>query len=209
VRKARSGSPVGESARTNHRARHEVGLRSLRHRSTVPARQKPVPVTPPRHRDPLYEGAIKEFEAGVRAFHQQDFGKAAQIFGKLADQAAPEVADRARMRLRLCTQRTSRAAASPRSAEDHYALGVAFLNTRELRKSVEHLSKAAKMSPGRDHVQYALAVSHALAGNQAAALTHLESACVLRPANRSQARHDEDLRALAGDSRFRRLVGLP
>jgi tetratricopeptide (TPR) repeat protein len=116
------------------------------------------------------------------------------------------VAERAHLHLRLCRQRTGRAAPPPKSADDYYTLGVACLNGREYSLAVEHLSKADKMKPHQDHIHYALAVSHALGGNADDALAHLEASFALRPENRIHARRDEDFQGLAADPRFRRLI---
>ena len=153
-----------------------------------------------------YQSAIKHFETGVRAFQKQNYGKAAEIFEKLVDSDARDIAERAHVHLRLCRQRTTRQTPSPKSAEEHYALGVAFLNARHLELAVEQLSKANKLKPNLDHVRYALAVSHALRGNSDEAFAHLEAAFALRSENRIYARRDEDFQGLANDPRFRRLV---
>ena len=156
--------------------------------------------------NPQYLTAVKNFETGVRAFQKQNYHKAAEIFAKLIDSEAREIAERAHMHLRLCRQRTGRPAPLPKSADDYYTLGVACLNAREFELAVEHLSKADKMKPHQDHIHYALAVSHALAGNPDAAFTHLEASFALRPENRIHARRDEDCQGLAADPRFRRLI---
>jgi tetratricopeptide (TPR) repeat protein len=156
--------------------------------------------------DLKYQSAINTFEMGVRAFHKQNYGKAAEIFEKLVDGAARDVADRAQVHLRLCRQRTGRPVLAPKTADDYYTLGVACLNARQFELAVEHLSKADKMKPHQDHIQYALAVSHSRCGNSDAALAHLEAAFALRPDNRIHARRDEDFQGLAADPRFRRLT---
>jgi len=156
--------------------------------------------------NPQYQTAIKNFETGVRAFQKQNYHKAAEIFAKLVDNEARDVAERAHLHLRLCRQRTGRAAPPPKSADDYYTLGVACLNGREYSLAVEHLSKADKMKPHQDHIHYALAVSHALGGNADDALAHLEASFALRPENRIHARRDEDFQGLAADPRFRRLI---
>lgn len=150
--------------------------------------------------------AIKNFEQGSRALQKQNYGKARDIFEKLALGEVKEVAERARVRLQLCQQKLSRSAPEPKSAEDYYTLGVAALNTRRLDEAVEHLGKAHKLRSNQEHVRYALAAAQALRGNAEAALEHLRAAIALRPANRIQARHDEDFQALVSDSRFRALV---
>lgn len=156
--------------------------------------------------DVHYQTVIRNFAIGVRAFQKQNYNRAAEIFEKLVDIDTREVAERAQLHLRLCRQRTGRVAPGPKSAEDHYALGIACLNVRNLGQAVEHLSKADKIKPNQDHVQYALAVSHALGGNNDAAFAHLEAAFNLRPENRIHARRNEDFQALVADPRFRRLI---
>ena len=162
---------------------------------------------PPRPQaDVPYQTAIRNFETGVRAFQKQDYVKAAEVFEKLVDIDARDVAERAQIHLRLCRQRTGRPAAAPKSADEYYALGVACLNSRDLEHAIEHLSKADKLKPRQDHIHYALAVSHALGGNPDEAFAHLEAAFSLRPENRFHARRDEDFQGLNNDPRFRRLV---
>ena len=161
---------------------------------------------PARHSDVPYQNVVKAFEEGVRAFHQQDYNKAAEVFEKLVDSNARDVAERAQVHLRLCRQRTRRAAPGPRSVDEYYALGVACLNARKLGQALEHLSKADKLKPNQDHVRYALAVSYALEGKVDVAFAHLEAAFTLRPENRFHARRDEDFQGIAGDPRFRRLI---
>ncbi|MGD1102630.1 MAG: hypothetical protein ABSA59_11235 [Terriglobia bacterium] len=158
------------------------------------------------HVDIQYQTAIRNFGMGVRAFQRQNYHKAAEIFAKLVESEARDVAERAHVHLRLCRQRTGRPAPLPQSADDYYMLGVACLNAHEFGRAVEHLSKADKMKPHQDHIHYVLAVSHALGGNVDAALAHLEAAFALRPENRIHARRDEDFQGLAADPRFRRLI---
>src|SRR6516165_1390436 len=49
--------------------------------------------------------AVKQFEAAVRYFHRETYDKAREILVRLAGTGPPEVADRARVYLRLCEQR--------------------------------------------------------------------------------------------------------
>jgi len=153
-----------------------------------------------------YQTAIRNFETGVRAFQKQNYDKAAEVFEKLINIDARDVAERAQVHLRLCRQRTGRLAPAPKSADEYYALGVACLNVRKIEQAIEHLDKADKLEPHQDHIQYALAASHALGGNMDVAFTHLEAAFALRPENRIHARRDEDFLGLAADPRFRRLI---
>ncbi|HLW79875.1 MAG TPA: hypothetical protein VKU44_09790 [Terriglobia bacterium] len=157
--------------------------------------------------DPHYLAAIKAFELAVRQFQRKSFAKARQIFAKLCASAYPEVADRAKLHMRLCEQRKAQPTPTLKSAQDYYVLGVAELNARQLDSAVDHLKKADRLEPNREHIHYALAAAQALQGNADVAIGHLRLAVALRPQNSFQARGDDDFRSLASDPRFKSLVG--
>jgi tetratricopeptide (TPR) repeat protein len=149
---------------------------------------------------------VKNFEAGVRLFQKQSYERAKEIFERLQEDSTVEVRNRAQVYLHLCEQKLSQAAPSPRSAEDHYDLGVAQLNARQIEAALDNLTRANKLRPNQEHIRYALAAAHAQAGNGDAAIEHLTAAIELRPNNRYQASKDADFQSLASDPRFARLI---
>lgn len=156
--------------------------------------------------DEKHVAAIRSFEAGLQLERRQNYRKAQEIFQKLVTQGPADVADRARVHLRACTERAGGKTALPRTVGDYHVMGVAELNRRDLDRAVEYLSKARKLQPKREEIRYALAAAHALRGDSEEALEHLEVAIALRPQNRFQARHDADFQPLAGNPRFATLV---
>lgn len=152
-----------------------------------------------------YAAAVRNFEAAVKLLHKQNFEKAKEILEKLSTGPA-EIADRARVYLRLCQQKLQPANKAPKSAEDFYVAGVAELNARRIERAIDYLAKSTKLDPNREETEYALAAAYALRGEADAALEHLGASIRLRPQNRIQARHDDDFRSLAEDSRFLALV---
>lgn len=160
-----------------------------------------------KHRaDPRYTAGVKSFEAATRYFLKGQYSKARDIFEKVVAEAPVEIAERARMHLRLCEQKMTEEAATPRSSSENYNLGIAALNARQLDQAIDYLRKADRSSPNREEIRYALAAAFALEGNADSALEHLKAAIALRPGNRFQARLDEDFQSLAGDGRFRELT---
>jgi tetratricopeptide (TPR) repeat protein len=157
-------------------------------------------------RDPRYISALRNFDAASRFFRKQNYAKAQEIFKKLASSAPPELAERAKLHLRLCQSRTERPSPRPKTAIDCYVMGVAELNRRNLESAFGHLDRADKLEPKREHIQYALAAAYALQGDSESALNYLRAAIELRPANSLQARQDEDFASLAADLRFQALV---
>ncbi len=156
--------------------------------------------------DAQYQAAVKTFESAVRAFQKQKYHKAMELFENLVKSEFTEVVQRARVYMRLCQQKVNRSGPTPRTAEEYYTFGVAALNARELESAIEHLGKAERLRPNKDHIQYALAAAYSLRGNASSALEHLKAAIRLRPEDRFQARRDEDFQRLASDSRFRQLL---
>jgi tetratricopeptide (TPR) repeat protein len=153
-----------------------------------------------------YLAGVKNFEAGVRLFQKQNYERAKEIFEKLQEESTFEVRNRAQVYLHLCEQKLSQAGPTPRTAEDHYELGVAQLNARQIAPALDNLTKANKLRPHQEHILYALAAAHAQAGNADAALEHLTAAIELRPNNRYQASKDADFHSLASDPRYARLI---
>jgi len=156
--------------------------------------------------DPQFRAALKDFTAATRLFRKESYAKAQGLFEKVVSSPAHELAERARVHLALCQQRRARSAPAPKNPEEYYNVGVAELNARHLELAIEHLSKADKTAPNREHVKYALAAAHALQGNTDIAIEHLKVAIALRSGNRFLARSDEDFQPVASDPRFKRLV---
>lgn len=155
-----------------------------------------------------YETALKNFEAALGYLRKQNYEKAAGLFKKAVSSPVREIAERSRMHLRVCAQKT-RPQRPPKTAEESYLRGVTALNRRELDQAIEYLSKSDKMMPDQDHVHYALAAAYALQGDADVSLLHLQKAIELRPKNRVQARVDDDFEAVADDPRFEQVVSSP
>jgi len=156
--------------------------------------------------DAEYRAALKNFTTAVRFFNDQHYAKAKELFEKLLDCPAREVAERARVHWRMCEKRLEPGPPTPKTTEDYYNLGVAELNARNLDLAIQYFSKASKAAPTREEIRYALAAAHALQGNSEAALEHLKAAIELRNQNRFQARQDPDFESLKNDPRFRNLM---
>lgn len=158
--------------------------------------------------DAQYAAAVKNYEAALRNMQKQNYDKAKEILEKLVTAGPSEIADRARVHLRLCEQKLHSGNKTLRTAEDYYVAGVSELNARKLERAVELLTKADKLEPRREETHYALAAAYALLGDADTALENLKASIALRPQNRFQARHDEDFRSLASDPRFTGMVNV-
>ena len=152
---------------------------------------------------------LKNYEAAIRYFQKENYEKAVELFEKVATSPSREIASRAQVYLRVCEQRLHPPAVELKTPADYYEYGIIHLNRRNLPSALNSLSQADKLEPNKDHIQYGLAVAHALSESLEAALESLESAIALNPANAVHARRDEDFRSLESNSRFRQLVAKP
>jgi tetratricopeptide (TPR) repeat protein len=157
--------------------------------------------------EPQFEQQLKIYEQAVQHFQQQKFIKAKELLEKVEAGPSKELADRARIHLRIVEQRMAKQAApSVRTPEEHYQSGVAMMNLGRWDEAREHLLRAKKLAPKADYVFYAMAALDCLTGEAESAMENLKIAIQLRPENRYHARNDEDFAFLQEDPRFTELL---
>jgi tetratricopeptide (TPR) repeat protein len=147
----------------------------------------------------------ERFEKAMALFHKRDFAKARELFAQIAAGPNSEWMHAARMHERMCERRLE-GAKPPKSAEDHYTLGVALLNLGALDRAEEHLRKGVQANDRGDHLHYALALCLGLRGDLEGCYRHLSRAIEIAPQNRIAARNDGDFQALAKQSPLRELL---
>ncbi len=200
--KARKPSS-GSSTRSHGPARNQSKLQ----------KKKTLTPPPPAQRggvelvDPRVQAQLKVYDEALALFHQQKFSRAKQELEKVVEGPSKELADRARMHVKIAEQRMRPAhEQNPRTAEEHYQRGVTMMNIGRWDDARESLDKARKAAPKADHIHYALAALDCLTGEADSALANLKVAIQLRPENRYHARNDEDFAFLQEDPRFTELL---
>ena len=144
--------------------------------------------------------------------HAEEFDKAIRCFEDLVMEhpEEPEIQERAKVLIHASEKKLQEKARTVfRSADDHYNVGVADLNRREIPSAIQHLEHALKLTPKADHVLYALAAANAIQGNRDQALNHLKQAIHLRPENRFLAARDADFELVQEDADFKQLITPP
>jgi tetratricopeptide (TPR) repeat protein len=171
------------------------------------ASRSKVKAAPPDPDAQAKQQQLKLYEEALKQFQQQKWQRAKELFERVVDGPARDLADRAKMHLRVCAQRTTpEAATTPKSAEDHYTQGVALMNMGRWDEARNHLDRARKAAPKADHIVYAIAALDCLTGEADSAMENLKLAIQLRPENRYHARNDEDFSFLQEDPRFTELL---
>jgi tetratricopeptide (TPR) repeat protein len=182
---------------------------------TVPARKQPQLKAPPkvaRVPSKQFTGAVAALEAGIKLMYAEDYAKAVKAFNKvIADYAEePEIQASAKARIQACEKKLQeRARTVFRTADDHYNVAVALMNSGDVETAMTHLQSALKLAPKADHILYAMAAANALQGNRDQALSYLKQSIHHRAENRFQALQDNDFAVLAEEQAFKDLVAPP
>jgi tetratricopeptide (TPR) repeat protein len=157
--------------------------------------------------DPRVQAQLKVYDEALSLFHQQKFAKAKQELEKVLEGPSKELADRARMHLKIAEQRMKPSTEqNHRTADEHYQRGVAMMNIGRWDDARESLDRARKAAPKADYIHYALAALDCLTGEADSAMKNLKVAIELRPENRYHARNDEDFAFLQEDPRFTEML---
>lgn len=175
-------------------------------------KKKVLPPPPPQRGgvelvDPRVQAQLKLYDEALGLFHQQKFAKAKQELEKVVEGPSKELADRARMHLKIAEQRMKPShEQNPKTADEHYQRGVGMMNIGRWDDARESLDKARKAAPKADHIHYALAALDCLTGEADSAMANLKVAIQLKAENRFHARNDEDFAFLQEDPRFTELL---
>ena len=199
--KARKASS-GTSARSQAATRGSSNQQKKKNLAPPPPQRGGVELA-----DPRVQAQLKLYDEALALFHQQKFQRAKQELEKVLDGPSKELADRARMHIKIADQRMKPSQEqTPRTAEDHYQRGVAMMNLGRWDEARESLDKARKQAPKADHIVYALAALDCLTGEADSAMANLKVAIELNSENRYHARNDEDFAFLQEDPRFTELL---
>src|SRR5438445_7582639 len=109
--------------------------------------------SPPRVRSKHFANAVQAYEAGIKLMHAEAFQKAIRCFEGLITEhpEEPEIQERAKVLIHASEKQLQEKARTVlRSADDHYNVGIADLNRRELASAIQHLDHALKLSPKAD-----------------------------------------------------------
>jgi tetratricopeptide (TPR) repeat protein len=146
------------------------------------------------------------FEEGMRLFHARQFQQARDLFVPAMRGPDRAVAHRAGLHASMCERRLESHGVVLNTPEEHYNYAVTLINSRDIPSAQKHLRSALDADPAADHVLYALAACHCLAGDLQQAYENLKRAIDLQPRNRLAARQDPDFAGMADHQAFARLL---
>ena len=188
---------------TEARSKKNIDLQSSSVGSDMRARSaKPLKVAD----DPRFSQAVQNYEAGLKALQSHNYDKAKACFEKIVGGPSAELADRAKVHLNSCNQQLNRDSANFKTPEEQYDYAVSLMNLGDYIRAREVFEDLSQKHPKLDFVWYGAAALHCLMGHFPDAITGLNEAIRLNPANRFQARNDSDFKSLADDPRFTELL---
>ena len=166
----------------------------------------------PKPTSKQFAGAVHAYEMGIKLMYAEEYQRAIQRFNELIANYPDEqeIQASAKARIHACENKLhERARTVFRSADDHYNIAVALLNSGDFQEAAVHLQQALKLAPKGDHILYALAAANALLGNKDQAVSYLRQSIHYRPENRFQAAQDHDFQAVADEPEFKELIAPP
>ncbi len=144
------------------------------------------------------------YEKGVALLQRRDYAAAAlrlkDVLNRYPEEG--ELAERARLYLRVCERELEPKARAPRTVEEHVYAATLALNAGDDTAALSLLSDARVAAPDNGHVRYMLAVVQARRGARDEALAELRRAAELDPESRVLARRDTDFEDLHEDEEF-------
>ncbi len=156
--------------------------------------------------EPRFTQAVQNYQAGLSAMQGHKYDRAKVLFEKVVAGPSPELADRAAVHLNSCVQQLNRDSASFKTPEEKYDYAVSLMNMGDYVGAREIFEELTRKHPTLDFVWYGTAALHCLMGHFPDAISGLNEAIRLNPANRFQARNDSDFKSLADDPRFTELL---
>ena len=156
--------------------------------------------------DPRFAQAVQNYEAGLKAMQTHKYDRAKAHFEKVVSGGIPELADRAAVHLNSCNQQLNKASTEFKTPEEQYDFAVSLMNMGDYVTAKESFEALVSKQPKLDYVWYGMAALNCLMGHFPEAISNLDEAIRLNPANRFQARNDSDFKNLADDPRFTELL---
>ena len=151
-----------------------------------------------------YAKAVALYEKGLKALQRKHYDGAATAFREVLEQFPEEreLHERARLYLNVCERETGPRAKKPKSVDERILAATLALNRRDVDEVLSLLRSTASSQRKHDHLQYMLALAHALRNDVETAAKHLAQAIALNPSNRLQAKQEPDFDSIRGTKHF-------
>ena len=192
---------------TARAAASQTTAKRTAHASRTPPRATRSPVV--KIRD-TYAKAVALYERGLKALQRKNYEGAATAFRQVLERfpEEQELHERARLYLNVCEREAGPRATTPQSVDERILAATLALNRRDVDEALSLLRSTASSHPKHDHIQYMLALAHALRDDVQTAADYLTKAIALNPSNRLQAQQEPDFDSIRGTRPFLDAIAL-
>jgi len=156
--------------------------------------------------NPVLQQSLTQYQNAMQLMQEGKFEKARALFEKLSQDGPPELLERSRVYLTVCSRHAQKQSLAFATPEEQYDYAVSLLNTGNYEDARDQFDGLLKKEPDTDYAHYGLAVLNSITGQAEECLDHLARAISLNPQNRIQARSDIDFNDMADDPRFTELL---
>ena len=189
-----------KAAKRRPTARAAASKSAAKRRATAARRTAPAARARRAARAPVvkireaYAKAVALYEKGLKALQRKHYPGAATAFRQVLEQFPEEreLHERARLYLNVCERETKPLAKTPKSVDERILAATVALNRRDVDQALLLLRRTASSHRKHEHIQYMLALAHALRDDVETAAEHLARAIALNPSNRLQAKQEPD-----------------
>jgi len=156
--------------------------------------------------NPAHQQSLTQFQSAVQFMQEGKFDRARSLFEKLIHDGPPEVLERSKVYLAVCSRQVQKHHLDFATPEEQYDYAVSLLNTGNYEDARDQFDGLLAKNPDADYAHYGLAVLNSITGQAEECLDHLARAITLNAQNRIQARSDADFTDMADDPRFTELL---
>ena len=151
-----------------------------------------------------YDKAVSAYGLALKAFHKQDFKKAAEMLKEFLKKydAERELIDRAQIYLSICEERKKNTSIPLKTFDDYYQYGIYKMNSGEYEEALKLLNKAQELNPKEGKVFYMIADVYCRMGDTDNCLEYLRKAIQIDKYFQVLAQNEMDFEFLREDKKF-------
>lgn len=152
-----------------------------------------------------YEEALDAYTQATKVLRKGECEKSEKLFSDFLNKYSSEIelADRARLYLKICAEKTNATTVTPKTFEDYLNYGIYLMNGGQFNDALKNLDKASKMEPKEAKISYLTSINHMLSGNKKDSLENLKNAVKKDGAFAVLAQNESDFEPIWEDEEFK------
>ena len=156
-----------------------------------------------------YEKALAAYSQAMKAFNKKDYDKAEELLKQFLVKfpKEKELIDRVHLYVKLCKDSRVEGTIRLKSFDDYYQYSVIKINLGEYEEALKLLSKARELDPKSGKIDYMMANTYCLMGNEEDCLSRLVEAIEKDPFFKILAQNEEDFETIRENAGFKEIMG--